>query len=84
MVTRRGKQGVNQRGRNFIRLGINQRLLDLNQGQLNIVVIDGVAQLWEVVYSADEKDALRIAAETTPGVRAVEDRLATAGQWGYA
>lgn len=54
------------------------------RGELNIVVIDGVAQLWGVVYSDDERNALRVAAETTPGVRAVEDHLATAGQWGYA
>jgi CBS domain-containing protein len=39
----------------------------------NIVVSDGVVYLWNIVGSEEERRALRIAAENTPGVRAVED-----------
>jgi CBS domain-containing protein len=38
-----------------------------------IVVTDGVVHLWGIVGSEDERKALRIAAENTPGVRGVED-----------
>ena len=38
-----------------------------------VVVSDGVVHLWGTVGSADERRALRIAAENTPGVRAIED-----------
>jgi osmotically-inducible protein OsmY len=40
----------------------------------NIVVTDGVVYLWNIVGSEEERRGLRIAAENTPGVRAVEDR----------
>jgi CBS domain-containing protein len=43
--------------------------------QLNIVVSDGVAQLWGFVGSDTERNALRVAAETVPGIREVEDHL---------
>jgi CBS domain-containing protein len=39
----------------------------------NIVVTDGVVYLWNIVGSEEERRALCIAAENTPGVRAVED-----------
>ena len=38
-----------------------------------VVVSDGVVHLWGTVGSEDERRALRIAAENTPGVRAIED-----------
>lgn len=43
--------------------------------QLNVVVSDGVAQLWGFVGSDTERKALRVAAETVPGIREVEDHL---------
>lgn len=43
--------------------------------QLNIVVTDGVAQIWGFVGSDTERNALRVAAETVPGIREVEDHL---------
>ncbi len=42
---------------------------------LNVIVCDGTAELWGIVESQAEKDAARVAAESTPGVRAVNDRL---------
>jgi CBS domain-containing protein len=39
----------------------------------NIVVRDGVVHLWGTVWSSDQLDAMRIAAETIPGVKRVED-----------
>jgi CBS-domain-containing membrane protein len=42
---------------------------------LNIMVKDGVVELWGAVTTIEEKDAVRIAAETTSGVVAVKDNL---------
>lgn len=42
---------------------------------INVIVQDGTADLWGVVDSEAEKKALRVAAEVTPGVRAVNDHL---------
>jgi CBS domain-containing protein len=42
---------------------------------LNILVSDGVVHLWGLVGSDAEQKALRVAAETTPGVLGVEDHL---------
>jgi predicted transcriptional regulator len=39
----------------------------------DIVVSDSVVHLWDVVGSEEERRALRVAAENTPGVRGVED-----------
>jgi CBS-domain-containing membrane protein len=44
----------------------------------NIVVENGVVYLWGFVESADERHALHVAAETIPGVKRVEDHLASA------
>jgi hypothetical protein len=43
--------------------------------QLNIVVSEGVAQLWGFVETDTERDALRVAAETVSGIHKVEDHL---------
>ncbi|MBO0737913.1 MAG: CBS domain-containing protein [Alphaproteobacteria bacterium] len=51
----------------------SQRWADPTEG--NIVVADGVVHLWNIVGSDAERRALRIAAENTPGVRAVEDHM---------
>jgi CBS-domain-containing membrane protein len=42
---------------------------------MNVVVTDGVVHLWGIVPSSVEKKAVRVAAEATPGVRAVDDHL---------
>jgi CBS domain-containing protein len=43
--------------------------------RLNVIVHDGTVDLWGVVRSRAEKQAVRVAAELTPGVRAVNDNL---------
>lgn len=43
--------------------------------RLNVIVHDGVVELWGLVDSDVEKQAVRIAAESMDGVRAVTDRL---------
>lgn len=42
---------------------------------LNVAVQDGVVELWGAVTSSEEKEAVRIAAETTSGVVGVKDHL---------
>jgi CBS domain-containing protein len=42
---------------------------------LNVTVTDGIVDLWGMTYSDVERKAIRVAAEATPGVRAVNDRL---------
>jgi CBS domain-containing protein len=42
---------------------------------LNVTVSDGVVNIWGVTNSETESKAIRIAAETTPGVRSVNDHL---------
>lgn len=42
---------------------------------INVTVQDGVVDLWGGVTSQEQRDAFRIAAETTPGVREVKDNL---------
>jgi len=43
---------------------------------LNVIVTDGVVSLWGVTSSESERKAIRVAAEATPGVRAVNNHLA--------
>lgn len=45
---------------------------------LNITVNDGVVDLWGLVRSDAERQAIRVAAEASPGVRGVNDNL---GLW---
>jgi CBS domain-containing protein len=42
---------------------------------INVIVQDGAVELWGIVESVSEKKAVRVAAEITPGVRAVNDNL---------
>jgi CBS domain-containing protein len=42
---------------------------------VNVIVQDGAVELWGIVDSVTEKKAVRVAAEVTPGVRAVNDNL---------
>jgi len=44
-------------------------------GLLNATVNDGVVDLWGFSRSETERRAIRVAAETTPGVRAVNDHM---------
>jgi CBS-domain-containing membrane protein len=42
---------------------------------LNVTVNDGVVDIWGITRSEAEKSALRVAAETMPGVRSVNDNV---------
>ena len=44
-----------------------------NPNELDIIVSDGVVYFWGIVGSEEERRALRVAAENTPGVRGIED-----------
>jgi len=41
----------------------------------NVVVHDGVVELWGVIVDERQREALKVAAENTPGVRAVKDHM---------
>jgi CBS domain-containing protein len=49
--------------------------------QINIIVHEAVVELWGMVGSRDERDAIRVAAETVEGVRKVENHLAVGSQY---
>ena len=49
----------------------------VTHGSLNVLVTDGVVELWGWVDSAEERKALIVAAEDVAGVREVQDHLAT-------
>ncbi|MBI4185070.1 MAG: CBS domain-containing protein [Proteobacteria bacterium] len=51
---------------------------------VNVTVVDGVVHLWGLVESAGEREALRVAAENTPGVRGVKVHLGTVVPWAWA
>lgn len=65
---------------------LHQRFVDSIKDQpwagrpFNIIVNDRCADLWGFVYSADEKTAVRVAAEATPGIESVADHLGIAPQ----
>jgi CBS domain-containing protein len=42
---------------------------------VSVMVSGGKVQLWGAVDSTEEKDAIRVAAETVPGVQAVDENL---------
>src|SRR6478672_9841195 len=42
---------------------------------LTVTVQDGTVDLWGLVHSVEEKKAAQLAAETTPGVRAVVNNI---------
>ena len=44
-------------------------------GLVNVTVTDGTVDLWGIVDSATEKQALRVAVEIVPGVKAVNDNV---------
>jgi hypothetical protein len=43
---------------------------------VNPIVTDGVVDLWGMVLSPSERDAVRVLVEETPGVRSVNNHLA--------
>jgi osmotically-inducible protein OsmY len=43
--------------------------------QINVIVKDGVVDLWGTVGSSAEHSAVRVAAENMPSVRGVNDHL---------
>lgn len=51
--------------------------------RLNITVTDGVVDLWGVTTSDAEKNAIRVAAESAPGVSAVNDHVITQKAQGW-
>jgi CBS domain-containing protein len=63
---------------------LHQRFVDSIKDQpwagrpFNIIVNDRCADLWGSVYSVDEKTAVRVAAEATPGIESVSDHLGIA------
>jgi CBS domain-containing protein len=50
-------------------------------GRLNVIVRNGVAELWGLVDSAEARRAIRIAAENVPGVTGVRDNLGSVRPW---
>ena len=42
---------------------------------VNVIVSDGVVHLWGVIDSKEQREALRVAAENIPGVKAIEEHL---------
>lgn len=51
---------------------------------LNVIVTGGVAELWGFIGSEAERQAFRVIAQGTPGVRGVEDHLAVYRSPGWA
>jgi CBS domain-containing protein len=47
----------------------------LDPTTINVVVNSGTVELWGIVDSVAEKNAIRVAVEVTPGVRQVMDKL---------
>lgn len=61
-----------------IRDAMNQILAKEQWAQgamVNVVVGDGVVNLWGVIDSDDQRKALHVAAENIPGVKGIEDHL---------
>jgi CBS domain-containing protein len=60
-----------------IRAAIVQALenVGVRRHSLNVVVSNGTAYLWGIAQSQAEREAVRVAAETTPGVKRVENHL---------
>lgn len=46
-------------------------------GDVNIIVRDGAVELWGIVESQVENDAIRVAIEEVPGVRSISNHIST-------
>lgn len=57
------------------------QIADLDRFLINVIVKNGVAQLWGLVDSAAQKQAAQVAAENVPGVRSVENNLGSIPPW---
>jgi CBS-domain-containing membrane protein len=44
-------------------------------GNVNVIINDGAAELWGIVESQVQKDAIRVALESVPGVRTISDKI---------
>jgi BON domain len=42
---------------------------------VDVIVRNGVVELWGAVVEPDQRDAARVAAETVPGVKAVKSHI---------
>ncbi len=65
-------------GDDAIRAAVVKRMRDeagVRDWLMNVTVAEGVVHMWGGVRSEEERRAARVAAETTPGVRAVDDHL---------
>ena len=51
---------------------------------LNVVVHDGDVELWGIVSSEEQRNAMRVLAEGVPGVGSVRDSLQVMPLWAYA
>lgn len=60
-----------------MRAAIVQELenVGIRRHSLNVVVAGGTVYLWGVAQSQAEREAVRVAAETTPGIKRVENHL---------
>ncbi len=56
----------------------------ISVGQASVTVKDGIVHFWGAIPSETKRQALRVAAENTPGVAAVEDHMITAPERGWA
>jgi CBS domain-containing protein len=78
VASRQGSSAPRQGDDFALRTAVEERLrgepwIDLSR--LNIVVSDGVVHLWGIVRGEEQRRALKIAAESIPGVRDVVDHL---------
>ncbi len=55
--------------------------IGLAAGRINVIVNEGNVQLWGIVYTATEKQAAQLAAESVPGVKSVENYLGLVPPW---
>ncbi|WP_168012026.1 CBS domain-containing protein [Halomonas salinarum] len=59
-----------------LRDALNQELEEkLNTVRVNVIVKDGVVELWGLVASDEEMKAVQLAAESQPGVKRVENNM---------
>jgi len=70
-----------------IRANLMRALSDkagIDSRAVNVIVENGVVRLWGLVETREEVKAAQVAAETTPGVKAVENNLGQMPGWIWA
>ena len=65
--------------RKVIVLNLRKLPLTAAMAMVDVIVDCGVVSLWGVVRNEEEKNAIRVAAEGTPGVQAVNDHVRVYG-----